>query len=201
MLASGSDPNAHGGTWTWPVEAAAERPHNSEVIRALLAAGANPNPDGVEDYEGYDSPLYRAVVIEDVDNARALLDAGASAKSYQLTNTAHLNVDIMKLLVAHGLDELQVDNYGRNLLHQMLRWDPGPKPDLIAYLIQAGVPLNARDAEGKTPLAYWREPRNFELHPFWCWLTDCLANNQTNPEEQETRAKISALLERSGAQL
>ena len=44
MLASGSDPNAHGGTWTWPLEAAAERPHNSEVIRALLAAGANPNP-------------------------------------------------------------------------------------------------------------------------------------------------------------
>lgn len=201
MLASGSDPNAHGGTWTWPLEAAAERPHNSEVIRALLAAGANPNPRGVEDYEGFDSPLYRSVVIEDVDNARALLEAGASVKSYHLTNTAHLNAEIMKLLVAHGLDEFQVDNYGRNLLHQMLRWDPGPKPELVDYLIQVGVPLNARDAEGKTPLAYWREPRNFELHPFWCWLTDCLANNETVPEQQGIRAKISALLERSGARL
>lgn len=66
MLASGSDPNAHGETWTWPLEAAAERPHNAEVIRLLLAAGANPNPRGIEDYEGLDSPIYRAVVIEDV---------------------------------------------------------------------------------------------------------------------------------------
>src|SRR5580692_5898524 len=89
ILASGSDPNAHGETWTWPLEAAAERPHNAEVIRALLAAGANPDPRGIEDYVG-DSPLYRAVVIEDVDNARALLEAGASIKSDQLTNTAHL---------------------------------------------------------------------------------------------------------------
>jgi len=201
MIASGSDPNAHGETRTWPLEAAAERPHNAEVIQALLAAGAVPNPRGVQDYEGLDSPLYRAVVIEDVDNARALLEAGASVKSYHLTNTAHLNAEIMKQLVAHGLDEFQVDNYGRNLLHQMLRWDPGPKPELVEYLIQAGVPLNARDADGKTPLAYWREPRHFELHPLWCWLTDCLANNKTVPEQQRIRVEISALLERSAAHL
>lgn len=201
MLAAGSDPNAHGETWTTPLEAAAERPHNAEVIRALLGAGANPNPDGVEDYEGFDSPLYRAVVIEDLDNARALLEAGASAKSYFLTDTAHLNAEIMKQLVAHGLDTFEVDNYDRNLLHQMLRWDPGPKPELVDYLIQVGVPLNARDADGKTPLGYWKEPRNFELHPFWCWLTDCLANHETVPEQQRIRVKISALLERSGAHL
>src|SRR6266567_2713341 len=75
LLASGVDPNTHGGTWSWPLEAAADRPHNAEVIRALLAAGANPNTRGLEDYDGFDSPLYRAVVIEDVDNARALLEA------------------------------------------------------------------------------------------------------------------------------
>ena len=201
LLASGADPNDHGGTWSWPLESAAERPHNSEVIRALVAAGANPNTRGLEDYEGYDSPLYRAVVIEDVDNARALLEAGASVKSYFLTDTAHLKPDIMKLLVAHGLNVFQVDNYGRNLLHQMLGWDPGPKPELVDYLIQAGVPLNARDAEGKTPLAYWREPRKFELHPLWSWLKEYLANDETVREHREIRVKISALLERSGARL
>jgi len=180
LIASGSDPNAHDETWTWPLEVAAERPHNDEVIRALLTAGANP------DYVG-SSPLYFAVVIEDVDDAGALLAAGASVKSNQLTNTAHRNPEIMKLLVAHGLDEFQVGHYGRNLLHQMLRWDPGPKPELVDYLIKAGVPLNARDEDGKTPLAYWREPRNFELHPIWCWLTDCLANNETALEQQRIR--------------
>jgi hypothetical protein len=103
--------------------------------------------------------------------------------------------------VAHGLDRFQVDSYGRNLLHQILQWDPGPKPDLVEYLIRAGVPLNARDNDGKTPLAYWREPRHFERHPFWCWLTDCLPNDNTVLQQQEGRARISALLARSGARL
>src|SRR5215472_11974008 len=55
MLAAGSDPNAHGETWIYPLQAAAERPQNAGVIRALLVAGANPNPDGLEDYEGWDA--------------------------------------------------------------------------------------------------------------------------------------------------
>jgi ankyrin repeat protein len=201
LLASGADPNAHGGTWTYPLEAAAERPHNTEVIRALIAAGANPNTEGVEDYEGWDSPLFRAVVIEDVDNARALLDGGASVKSYHLTNTAHLTPEIMQLLVARGLDLFQVDNYGRNLLHLMLQWDPGPKPELVDYLIRAGVPINERDDEGKTPLAYWKEPRSFELHPFWSFLTEHFSNNETVRNDRQIRAKISGLMERSGARL
>src|ERR1700722_15935233 len=58
ILAPGSDPNAHGETWTWPLEAAAGRPRNAAVIRTLVAAGANPNPPGVDDYDGYDAPLY-----------------------------------------------------------------------------------------------------------------------------------------------
>jgi ankyrin repeat protein len=198
MIASGSDPNAHGETWTWPLEAAAERPHNADVIRVLVAAGANPNPRGTEGYAG-DSPLYRAIVIEDVDNAGALLEAGASIRPHDLTNTAHLTAEIMRRLVAYGLDEFQVDRYGRNLLHRMLKWDPGPKPELVDYLIQAGVPLNAHDADGKTPLTYWREPREFELHPIWCWITDCLPNNNTVIEQQRMRDEVTGLLERAGA--
>jgi ankyrin repeat protein len=201
LLASGVDPNAHGGTWSWPLEAAAARPGNAEVIRALLAAGANPNTRGLEGYGGYDSPLYRAIVIEDVDNARALLEAGASVESYHLTNTAHLGPEIMKLLVVHGLNAFQVDQYGRNLLHQMLSWDPGPKPELVDYLIQTGVPLDARDHEGKTPLAHWRKPRHFELHPIRSWLAEYVANDETVSRHRDIRVTISGLLERAGARL
>ena len=107
----------------------------------------------------------------------------------------------MKLLVAHGLDQFQIDEYGRNLLHQILGWDPGPRLDSVEYLIRSGVPLNARDTEGKRQLAYWSKPRYFELHPFWCWMTDCLANNEAVPEQQKIRANTSELLERSGARL
>jgi hypothetical protein len=40
-----------------------------------------------------------------------------------------------------------------------------------------------------------------ESLPLWCWLTDCFPNNNTVLEQQESRAKVSALLERSGARL
>lgn len=60
-------------------------------------------PYGTEEYDGYDSPLFRAIVIEDSENSRSLLEGGASVKSYFLTDTAHLNAEIMRQLVTHGL--------------------------------------------------------------------------------------------------
>ena len=32
--------------------------------------------------------------------------------------------------------------------------------------------MNARDRWGKTPPAYWREPRDFEIHWFRMWLME-----------------------------
>jgi hypothetical protein len=63
------------------------------------------------------------------------------------------------------------------------------------------VPVNARDHAGKTPLAYWREPRDFERYWFRVWLIERLTGGPEFQEERQNRAKISALLERSGALL
>ena len=76
-----------------------------------------------------------------------------------------------------------------------------PKYEGIEYLVNAGVPLNARDHSGKTPLAYWREPRDIEIHWFRVWLIERLVDNPEFQQQRDNRAKISALLERSGAQL
>jgi hypothetical protein len=71
----------------------------------------------------------------------------------------------------------------------------------IEYLVRAGMPLGARDHAGKTPLAYWPEPRDFETHWFRVWLIDRLGGDAEVRRQRENRAKISALLESSGALL
>jgi hypothetical protein len=68
-------------------------------------------------------------------------------------------------------------------------------------LFARGVPLNARDRLGKTPLAYWREPRDCEMHWFRVWLIERVTSDPDFQREREDRAKIFAFLARSGAVL
>jgi hypothetical protein len=90
---------------------------------------------------------------------------------------------------------------GRNELHIALAPWVVAKFERIKYLIYAGVPLNARDHGGKTPLAYWCEPREFEIHWFRVWLFERLSGDPEFRRQQDDCANISARLERSGAQL
>ena len=76
-----------------------------------------------------------------------------------------------------------------------------PPIEGIEYLIHAGVPLNARDRFGKTPLAYWREPRDYERGWFTTWLIERVTGDSIFEKQRENHAKISALLERSGGAL
>jgi hypothetical protein len=109
---------------------------------------------------------------------------------------------VIDLLRQHGLDIFTTDERGRNELHLALGPPAVPGVETIEYLIQAGVPLQARDATGKTPLAYWRQPRDYEAHWFRAWLVERLSGDANEfQREREQRAKISALLKRSGAAL
>jgi hypothetical protein len=65
-----------------------------------------------------------------------------------------------------------------------------PKFEGIEYLINAGLPLNARDHGGKTPLAYWRDPREFEIHWFRVWLIERLVYDP-NLRQQRDNARRS----------
>jgi ankyrin repeat protein len=200
LLASGADPNR--GAFGSPMNSAAYHTNNAEVIRALVAAGANPNGSGAEGHTCWVSPLLTAASMGDLENARTLLDSGASLRpSCSRMVVGWLKAPVIDLLVQHGLDIFASDEFGRNELHMALGPPVAPNVEGIEYLIHAGVPLNARDHQGKTPLAYWREPRDFEAHWFRAWLFERLSSQPEFRQQRENRAKISALLERSGAVL
>ena len=124
----------------------------------------------------------------------------ATSKCSKLA-VAWLKPPVLDLLVQHGFNLQYVDPHGRNELHLALAPPVVPPPGGIEYLLHSGVPLNARDSSGKTPLAYWREPRDFESHWFTTWLFERLGDDSYPQEQRENRARISALLERSGALL
>lgn len=202
LLASGADPNDRGGVFGCPLNAAALS-HNAGIVRALLAAGANPNGRGEEGTSCWASPLFLTVSSNELETARTLLDAGASLPMSRCSKlvTGWLKPPVIDLLVAHGWNILAVDEGGRNELHLALSPPVVPPVESIEYLIHAGVELNARDRSGKTPLSYWREPRDFESHWIRSWIIERLGDSADFRRQREARAVMSALLERSGAVL
>ena len=203
LLASGADPNDRGGAFGSPLNAAALRSHNADVLRALLTAGANPNGRGEEGNTCWASPLLYAASVGDLENTRTLLDSGAAIPRSRCSNlvVGWLKAPVIDLLRQHGLDIFATDQLGRNELHIALAPPVVPHFEGIEYLVKAGVPLNARDQGGKTPLAYWREPRDIESHWLRVWLIERLTDDPDFRQQRDDRTKISALLERSGAQL
>jgi ankyrin repeat protein len=207
LLASGADPNDRGSASGSPLNFATARNHNAAVIRTLIAAGANPNGRGAEGNICWSPPILGATSMGDLENTRALLDSGAAVIAGAVKSrcpklvVGWLKPPVIDLLVEHGLDLFAVDDLGRNDLHLALAPPVTGNIEGIEYLVGAGVPLNARDHQGKTPLSYWREPRDFETHWFVTWLFERLSHDGELPRQRETRARISALLERSGAQL
>jgi ankyrin repeat protein len=201
LLASGADPNDRGGVFGSPLDAAALRKNNVEVIRILLTAGANPNGRDQEANQCWTGPLSSAASMGAIENTRVLLDAGASINQRRCSKliVGWLKAPIIDLLIAHGLNLNAVDENGRNELHLALAPPVVAPLEGIEYLVRAGAPLNARDRWGKTPLAYWREPRDYEIHWFSRWLIERLGGDPDFQREHKDRAKISAFLARSGA--
>jgi ankyrin repeat protein len=78
LLASGADPSDRGGVFGSPLNAAASRYHNGDVIRALITGGANANGRGQEGSSCWASPLLYAASMGDLENTQALFDSGAA---------------------------------------------------------------------------------------------------------------------------
>ena len=116
-------------------------------------------------------------------------------------SVAWLTPPMIQLLVERGLNLYAIDESGRNALHLAFTTLVVPPPETIEYLLRAGVPLNARDRMGKTPLAYWREPRDFERRSFSVWLFERLGDGEYYREQRANRARVTELLERAGAGL
>jgi ankyrin repeat protein len=203
LLASGADPNDRNGALGSALNAAALRHDNAQVIGALIAAGSDVDGRGQQGNSCWISPLHMTASTGDIENIQALLDSGArvSESDCRKLVVGWLRPDVIDLLVRYGLNITSVDQNGRNALHLALAPPITPSLAGVKYLINAGVPVNARDHRGETPLALWRKPREFETSWFTVWLIEHLSHDSDFQQQRENRANISALLAQSGAVL
>jgi ankyrin repeat protein len=153
LLAHGANPNARlakappplrgdfvtystyvGATPFWL--AANARYPNTDVMRALVSAGADPRSP-VQDGT---TPLMAAV--------------GMAQNDARLADEARA-LDVVKLLVDLGADMNAVNSNGQTALHGAAR---AGRNSLVQFLAEHGAELNVKDRQGRTPLDIARDP-------------------------------------------
>jgi ankyrin repeat protein len=141
---------------------------NTEAMRTILAAGANPDPVAslsVSRLYFPWTPLYDAVLLGHVEAARILLDSGADLmRGDRLHNTLfHVaartrHVEIMELLVQYCPSGLWAENYATLFssgyleipLHVAARDGRTEMVDFLIHIWPNGI--MERNADGDTPL-------------------------------------------------
>ena len=127
-----------------------------QVIRALLAAGADPSAFSDDGW----TPLHAAAESnEHPDEVVAVLvAAGADPNALTLRGKTPLHVaarynerpEMVAALVAAGANSSLRDDDGSTPLHEAAL--SGKHPSLVALLVAVGADVNVRDRDGATPL-------------------------------------------------
>jgi ankyrin repeat protein len=133
-----------------------------EAMRALVAAGADPN---VLERDRYDIVTI-AAVADDVATLETALRLGGSARNVTsrydgtaLIAAAHLGHDgVVRTLLRAGAPPDHVNNLGWTaLIESIVLGDGGPRHvATLKALIDAGADVNLADRSGTTPLALAR---------------------------------------------
>jgi len=161
MIAKGAKPDVRDGYARTPLHVAAYGRHH-EAMRALVAAGANPN---ALERDRYDIVTI-AAVANDVPTLKVALDLGCSAKNVTsrydgtaLIAAAHLgHVEVVRMLIAAGAPLDHVNNLGWTaLIESVVLGDGGPRhTETLKALVEAGANVNLGDRNKQTPLTLAR---------------------------------------------
>jgi uncharacterized protein len=138
----------------------------AEIVRILLANGANPNARLTKPIIGRHNnlvgdtslgegttSLMRAAKGNDLPVMRLLLDAGADAtltlKDRTTTAMMASSLDAIKLLVEHGVDVNAFNTNGQTILHNAAARGSNA---VIQYVAEKGARLDKKDKQGRTAL-------------------------------------------------
>ncbi|MCK5807919.1 ankyrin repeat domain-containing protein [bacterium] len=129
---------------------------NGAAVTIFINAGMNPN---ITDAKGL-SPLLLFANSGDREMVKYLLEKSdtmltdntkRNALHHALLNH-HFN--LTALLLKAGVDPLQSDNFGRTALHYAAGATGKANNKSVALLVKAKCPVNKRDKEQNSPLAY-----------------------------------------------
>jgi uncharacterized protein len=137
----------------------------AEMIKILLASGADPNARLKKPIIGRHNnlvgdtslgqgttPLMRAAKTNDLPVMRTLLDSGADAtltlKDRTTTAMMASSLDAVKLLVEHGVDVNAFNTNGQTILHNAAGRGSNA---VIEYVAEKGARLDKKDKQGRTP--------------------------------------------------
>jgi uncharacterized protein len=168
LAAKGARPDVRDGYERTPLHIAAYGKHH-EAMRALVAAGANPN---ALERDRYDIVTI-AAVANDVPTLRVALELGCSAKNITsrydgtaLIAAAHLgHAEVVRTLIKAGAPLDHVNNLGWTaLIESIVLGDGGPRhTETLKALVEARADVNLADRERRTPLTLARARRYAEM--------------------------------------
>jgi ankyrin repeat protein len=157
LIAKGAKPDVRDGYGRTPLHVAAYGRHH-EAMRALVAAGANPN---ALERDRYDIVTI-AAVADDAATLKVALELGCSAKNITsrydgtaLIAAAHLgHAEVVRTLIKAGAPLDHVNNLGWTaLIESIVLGDGGPRhTDTLKALVEAGANVNLADRNRQSPL-------------------------------------------------
>jgi len=161
LISSGERTDVRDGQGRTPLHVATFRGHH-EAMRALAAAGANPN---ALENDRYDIVTI-AAVADDVPTLRVALALGGSAKNVTsrydgtaLIAAAHLgHAEAVRTLIKAGAPLDHVNNLGWTaVIESIVLGDGGPRhTETLRALVEAGANVNLAERTGQTPLTLAR---------------------------------------------
>jgi uncharacterized protein len=161
LLAKGAQPDVRDGYRRTPLHVAVYGKQH-DAMRALVAAGANPN---ALERDRYDIVTI-AAVANDVPTLRLALELGCSAKNVTsrydgtaLIAAAHLgHAEVVRTLIKAGAPLDHVNNLGWTaLIESIVLGDGGARhTETLNALVAAGANVNLADRNGQTPLTLAR---------------------------------------------